>query len=60
MKRTTLFILAAVISSSALAAPETYVIDGKHTYPRFSYSHFGFSTQMSRFDKTSGNIILRS
>ena len=29
-----------------------------HTYPRFSYSHFGFSTQLSRFDKTSGNIVI--
>ena len=58
MKRITLFILAAAISTPVLAAPETYVIDGTHTYPRFSYSHFGFSTQLSRFDKTSGNIVI--
>ena len=25
--------------------------------PRFSYSHFGYSTQVSRFDKTTGKII---
>lgn len=58
MKRITFLILTAVLSTSALAAPETYVIDGAHTYPRFSYSHFGFSTQLSRFDKTSGKIII--
>jgi polyisoprenoid-binding protein YceI len=58
MKRITLLILAAAISAPVLATPETYVIDGTHTYPRFSYSHFGFSTQLSRFDKTSGNIVI--
>ena len=58
MKRITLLILAAAISTSVFAAPETYVIDNTHTYPRFSYSHFGFSTQLSRFDKTSGNIVI--
>lgn len=58
MKRTALLILATVISGPALSAPETYVIDNSHTYPRFSYSHFGFSTQLSRFDKTTGNIVI--
>ena len=58
MKHITLLILAAAISTPVLAAPETYVIDNTHTYPRFSYSHFGFSTQLSRFDKTSGNIVI--
>lgn len=57
MKRITLLSLAA-ISSAALAAPETYLIDGNHTLPRFSYSHFGYSTQLSRFDKASGKIVL--
>ncbi|OWY38371.1 polyisoprenoid-binding protein [Xenophilus sp. AP218F] len=61
MNRIARFALAAAIaglSSAAFAAPETYVIDGTHTFPRFSYSHFGFSTQLSRFDKTSGTIVL--
>ena len=58
MKHINFLILAAAISTSAFAAPETYVIDGTHTYPRFSYSHFGFSTQLSRFDKTSGKITI--
>ena len=59
MKRITLLsLLAATFSTAAMAAPETYVIDHTHTFPRFSYSHFGFSTQTSRFDKTSGKIVL--
>ncbi|MET3108504.1 polyisoprenoid-binding protein YceI [Oxalobacteraceae bacterium GrIS 2.11] len=50
--------LIAAMSSSAFAAPETFVIDGTHTMPRFSYSHFGYSKQLSRFDKASGTIVL--
>lgn len=48
----------AAIAAPAFAASETYVIDGSHTYPRFEYSHFGFSTQQSRFNKTTGTIEL--
>ncbi|WP_153130515.1 YceI family protein [Dechloromonas hortensis] len=51
-------VLAAAAAAPALAAPETYVTDGTHTFPRFSYSHFGYSTQLSRFDKASGKVIL--
>ena len=50
--------LAAGLATPALAAPETYVIDPSHTYPRFSYSHFGLSTQVSRFDRTGGTVVL--
>ena len=58
MKRFALLAIAASISTAAIAAPETYVIDGNHTLPRFSYSHFGYSIQLSRFDKASGKIVL--
>ena len=62
MNKTTRLTLAAAaiatLSGTVLAAPETFVIDGSHTFPRFSYSHFGFSTQLSRFNKTSGKIVL--
>ena len=57
MKRIILLLVAA-FSTAALAAPETYTIEASHTLPRFSYSHFGYSTQLSRFDKTSGKIVL--
>ncbi|HEV7814644.1 MAG TPA: YceI family protein [Janthinobacterium sp.] len=58
MKKIIAFLAAAGISMAAFAAPETYVIDGTHTYPRFEYSHFGYSTQLSRFDGTSGKITI--
>lgn len=58
MKRIALISLVTIFPVAALATPETYVIDGAHTLPRFSYNHFGYSNQLSRFDKTSGKIIL--
>lgn len=58
MKRITLLSLVTLLSATVQAAPETYTIDGNHTLPQFSYSHFGYSTQLSRFDKTSGKIII--
>jgi polyisoprenoid-binding protein YceI len=51
------FALAATFAAPAFAAPETYALDPNHTYPRFSYSHLGFSTQLSRFDKVSGKVV---
>lgn len=44
------------LCSVASAATETFVIDTSHTKPRFEYSHFGYSTQSSRFDTVSGKI----
>lgn len=58
MKKLAALAVAASLSTAAFAAPETYIIEGTHTMPRFEYSHFGYSTQVSRFDKTSGTIIL--
>ena len=58
MRKAALCVLAGGFSAMVLAAPETYVIDNTHTYPRFEYSHFGYSTQAHRFTKTSGRIVL--
>jgi len=58
MKSIITFVAAMGIATAALAAPQTYVIDSEHTYPRFEYSHLGFSTQQSRFDKTSGSVTV--
>lgn len=49
---------ASVTATCAFAAPETYVVDGAHTFPSFSYNHFGMSTQVSRFNKTTGTIVV--
>ena len=51
-------LVSAAASASALAAPVTYTVDGTHTYPRFSYNHFGMSTQLSRFNNTTGTVTL--
>ena len=58
MKKILALTLAGALSSAAYAAPETYVIEPSHTLPRFEYSHFGYSIQLSRFDRTSGTITL--
>ena len=47
----------AALAGSAIAAPVTYNVDESHTFPRFSYSHFGLSTQLSSFSKTSGKVV---
>ncbi len=49
--------LFAALAGNALAAPVSYGVDSSHTYPRFSYSHFGYSTQMSSFRKTTGTVV---
>jgi polyisoprenoid-binding protein YceI len=58
VRYTAIVALATGLAAPALAAPETYVIDPTHTFARFSYSHFGLSTQLSRFNKTSGTVVL--
>src|ERR1035438_2555854 len=45
-----------VASASVLAAPTTFIPNVDHTFVRFSYDHMGFSTQESRFDKTTGTV----
>ena len=53
---TTLALSAAVVVP-AFAAPVSYGVEANHTFPRFSYTHLGFTTQQSRFDKTTGNVV---
>ena len=59
MKKTLLTaVLATLIAAPALAEPVVYTVEGTHPYPRFSYSHFGLSKQISRFNKTTGTVTL--
>lgn len=58
MKRIATLFALTVLTSAAHAAPETYTIDNSHTFPYFTYSHFGFSTQSHRFDRTSGTVSI--
>lgn len=58
MKKLVLVAALGAISAAAFAAPETFNVEPTHTYPRFEYSHFGYSNQQQRFDKTSGKIVI--
>ena len=49
--------LATLMAAPAMAAPVTYMVDASHTFARFSYVHFGYSTQLSSFSKTSGKVV---
>jgi polyisoprenoid-binding protein YceI len=53
-----IILIATALSTPAIAAPETFAIDNNHTFPSFSYSHLGYSIQTSRFNKTSGKVVL--
>jgi len=53
---TTLALSAAVVAP-AFAAPVSYGVEANHTFPHFSYTHLGFTTQQSRFDKTTGTVV---
>jgi polyisoprenoid-binding protein YceI len=57
-QKLTLLWVAAAFATPALAAPENYTIDPKHTLPSFEINHLGFSTQRGRFNSTSGKITL--
>jgi polyisoprenoid-binding protein YceI len=48
--------LGLALSVSARAAPASYIPNNNHTFVRFSYDHMGFSTQQSRFNKTTGTV----
>lgn len=56
-KQLAILALAAAAAAPAFAAPETFALDGTHSFPRFSYNHFGYTTQLSRFNKTTGTIV---
>lgn len=59
MKKTLIAALfTSMIAGTAFAAPQTYVLDQSHTFPRFSYNHMGLSKQILRFNKTTGSVVL--
>ena len=58
MKKLIALALAAGFAAAAHAAPETFVLDENHSFSRFEYNHFGYSNQLSRFDKTTGQVTI--
>ncbi|HLW05446.1 MAG TPA: YceI family protein [Azoarcus sp.] len=49
---------ASLFVGQAMAAPQTYVVEPSHTFPRFSYDHWGMSKQILRFNTTTGTVVL--
>ena len=58
MNRPTLFAALLLCALPSIAEVETYTVDPRHTFPFYEVSHFGYSLQRGRFNKTSGKIIL--
>ena len=50
-------LFSTVVATQAFAAPQTYQIDPNHTFPSFSYTHLGLSTQQLRLDNTTGTVV---
>jgi polyisoprenoid-binding protein YceI len=60
MKRTLLaagFAFAAAAATSAVAAPEKYMLDASHSQILFSYNHLGYSTTWGMFSGFEGEIM---
>ncbi|MGD0491777.1 MAG: YceI family protein [Steroidobacteraceae bacterium] len=58
MKRIVLAPLAAFVCTAAFAAPVTYVLDPKHTYPSFAADHMGgLSVWRGKFTGTTGQVV---
>lgn len=57
--KTTMFIgaLAALVATTAQAAPEKYTLDASHSQIIFSYNHLGFSTTWGMFSGFEGEIM---
>jgi len=57
MHRIVLASLATLISATSFAAPVTYVLDPRHTYPSFAADHLGgLSVWRGKFTDTSGKV----
>lgn len=53
----TLAVLAALVSTPALAEAEKYVLDASHSQIVFNYNHLGYSTTWGMFSGFDGEIL---
>jgi len=54
-----LAVAASVMAATSLAAPVTYNVDPKHTYPSFEADHMGgMSVWRGKFNQSSGTVVL--
>ena len=56
IKHLTAAALFAAVASTAIAAPEAYVLDASHSQILFSYNHLGYSTTHGMFSGFDGEI----
>ncbi len=55
--KTLSLLCAALLDSTAGAAPLTYDIDPTHTYPSFEADHMGLSVWRGKLNRSSGHIV---
>lgn len=48
----------ALLPGTLYAAPDSYTIDPRHTYPRWAVSHHGFSIYRGQFNRTAGKLVV--
>jgi polyisoprenoid-binding protein YceI len=59
MNRPLLSLASLVLATTAFAAPVTYKVDSRHTFPSFQADHGGgMSYWRGKFNTTSGSIVL--
>lgn len=58
MIRSALAMALALLPGALFAAPESYTIDPRHTFPRWAVSHHGFSIHRGQFNKTTGKLVM--
>lgn len=58
MKNSSFFLIFGTLSFAAMAAPESYAFDPRHTFAHFAVEHNDLSTIWGRFDKSSGKFTL--
>ena len=51
-------LLAATLATAVHAAPESFTLDSRHSFPSFHINHLGLSLQMGRFNKATGKITI--
>ena len=49
---------ASLFSAPLMAAEEVYTIDSTHTFPSYTYSHFGLSQQQHQFNNVTGTVTV--
>ncbi len=58
MTRSAFMLALALLPGALCAAPESYTIDSRHTYPRWAVSHHGFSIHRGQFNRTTGKLVV--